>query len=162
MEDAKITDTTNINPNEKQSLISVDDLIMEIGKQHVDKMNNDRILNLLVKRNNELLSSTSNSQEVKTSLEEQVKSITASNKLYKANNKELDKSLVLVHKEKSELNKDLKNTKIELEELEIKFSVKDKDYENKRIEVIGLETRLQNIEKKTEVKKLKSNRKNKK
>ena len=134
MEEANITNITN--DQQTSSLLNVDSLIMEIGVQHVNKMNDTKQIELL---NRNISSITQN----KHTIEQDIKQKTLSNKQYIDNNNKLSNTI-------TNLNKDIKNSRDEIntknkniESFKNEINTKNKNIESFKNEI---NTKNKNIE----------------
>ena len=97
MEDATISGVDN---QSGVSLLTTDDLVMEIGKLHIENLNNSKIIESLVSTNKkikaDLLAKPSGIAELESKLnisETRVKKVQESSKLLVDHNRELDKAI---------------------------------------------------------------------
>lgn len=157
MEDATIT---NEKEQTNSSLISAEDLIMEIGKQHVDKMNSDKMMKLSLRGIKELKDSNTNLQINKDKTVKDFQTVEKSNELYRVNNQKLDKIIVTLKQEKTELSNELVNEKIKLKEKETQFLAYSNQNTIYELQIVNLTEQIKVLEEKS--KKKKSNTKTKK
>ena len=157
MEDATIT---NEKEQTNSSLISAEDLIMEIGKQHVDKMNSDKMMKLSLRGIKELKDSNTNLQINKDKTVNDFQTVEKSNELYRVNNQKLDKIIVTLKQEKTELSNELVNEKIKLKEKETQFLAYSNQNTIYELQIVNLTEQIKVLEEKS--KKKKSNTKTKK
>jgi len=103
MEEGKVTDINN----QEAHILSVDDLVMEIGKMHVEKMSLDRKVEIL-------------NSKVKPVIPSREKELFESNKRYEENNRKLSDELVIIRNKYSKDStkyKEIDNKVIELTDL---------------------------------------------
>lgn len=133
MEDATITNEQPNNQMYQQgrypSVVDTDDLVMELGKQVVGNINNEKIIEQLINKAKQAEAKVNDAHDKQKSEENKHKSIDESNKLYEKNNKELSDKLVVLRNEISSLKFD--NTK-KIEEFDkqietIKIDFKEKE-----------------------------------
>ena len=118
MKDAEVTD---IKDNSKDNTsLTVDDLVMEIGKQHVEKMSLDRQIAMLTKLN--AMSKQKTVKEIDTS------KLVKSNNLYEENNRKLTNQLVIERNAKGK-------AEMAIDKLTITITTKDKEL-NSNIDII--------------------------
>jgi small-conductance mechanosensitive channel len=98
MEDATITTD---QPKEQlyqhgryPSVIDTDDLVMELGKQVVGNINNEKIIEQLITKAKQAEANANDAHDKQVFEENKHKSIEESNKLYEKNNKELSDEIV--------------------------------------------------------------------
>jgi len=104
MEEATID---NVN---QQSLITMDDMFIQLGKLHMEKVNSDKIIEVLSK---ELNIYRKKGEQIETSTHERLNRLEESNKQYQKNNKELVEKI-------QELSAKLKEKEQEIQELKNK------------------------------------------
>jgi hypothetical protein len=142
MEDANVTDLPQPNTN---TTLSVDDLIMEIGRQHVDKMSDSKEKNLFLNEISRLKANQAGAEKKRLDANTYAEGFKKSNDQYIANNQKLDKALV-------ELRQELKVEKSKITELENVKIVKGKEIIVKEKEIQELKSKCVLLEK--QVKKL--------
>ncbi len=103
MEDATIT-TDQQNEQMYQhgrypSVVDTDDLVMELGKQIVGNINNEKIIEQLINKAKQAEADTAAAYNGRVFAENKHKSIDESNKLYEKNNKELSDEIVKLRSE---------------------------------------------------------------
>jgi chromosome segregation ATPase len=110
MEDAKIGSEQVQNPfsyNKRfPTVLDSDDITFELGKLTIDKINNEKLLESLIKKNQEITQTLHDIKEKTNTTEARIKVLEESNILFTKNNETLDKEIVslrgkLVEKEKS-------------------------------------------------------------
>ena len=119
MEEAKIN-------KENDSLLSVDDLVMEIGRQHVEIMNTQKRANLLVGNISKQVKDFGILKLEKEKVEKENINITKSNKAFIENNRNLDNRLSLVNNESSKSRQELSNKDVEIKEIKNELLTKIK------------------------------------
>jgi chromosome segregation ATPase len=115
MQDAEVS---NIKENTGDSLLGVDDLIMEIGRLNVEKLNYNKEKMLLIKKIKVAEEAYLGTKAMQENLATKEKKVAESNALLAENNRRLDETLVKERKLNDErileLNK-LKEDKVNLE-----------------------------------------------
>lgn len=110
MEDATITTDQPENQMYQHgrypSVVDTDDLVMELGKQVVGNINNEKIIEQLITKTKQAESNANDAHDKQAFEENKHKSIEESNKLYEKNNKELSDKLVVLRNEISSLKFD--------------------------------------------------------
>jgi len=103
MEDATITTD---QPKEQMyqhgrypSVVDTDDLVMELGKQVVGNVNNEKIIEQLITKSKQAEANANDAHDKQIFEENKHKSIEESNKLYEKNNKELSDEIVKLRSE---------------------------------------------------------------
>lgn len=112
MRDATITkDEQSVSQGRFPSVVTTDDLVFELGKQIVDKLNKEKLLEGLLKKKQQAESQIVDIEKIKTDAKKQIAGFQESNRLYEENNRKLDSEIVKLRKEISGLqseNADLK------------------------------------------------------
>jgi hypothetical protein len=155
MEDAKISESTQ---NQTQNpfnyverfptIIDSDDITFNIGKLTLAKINGEKILDNLLKKNQEI-NKVLNDLNIKSkSLEERNFDLDKSNKLYQEHNKKLDNELTNTRNELNlkteqlkiipELNKEIEILKIDKENLNQEL-IDTRNELNKEIEILKID-----------------------
>lgn len=115
MQDAEVS---NIKENTGDSLLGVDDLIMEIGRLNVEKLNYNKEKVLFVNKIKSIQETLINAKAIHESLAVSEKKLSESNKLLSEHNRRFDETIVKERKINDEhileLNK-LKEDKVNLE-----------------------------------------------
>ncbi len=103
MKDATIT---NDQPKEQMyqhgrypSVVDTDDLVMELGKQVVGNINNEKIIERLITKSKQAETNAIDAHDKQIFEENKHKSIEESNKLYEKNNNELSDEIVKLRSE---------------------------------------------------------------
>lgn len=113
MQDATITQeqTSQSLQGRFPSVVTTDDLVFELGKQIVDKLNKEKLLEGLLKKKQQAESQIVDIEKIKADAKKQIAGFQESNRLYEENNRKLDSEIVKLRKEISGLqseNTDLK------------------------------------------------------
>ena len=122
MEDAKIQSNVNseggslYQQGRFPSVITTDDLIFELGKETVDKINKEKLLNSLLKKSK----AAEEQLEQFKAIPQKLKDLQLSNKLYEEKNRSLGDELTKVRQELMDITKQLTELNKEKEELEQK------------------------------------------
>lgn len=113
MQDATITQKQEQVPQGRfPSVVTTDDLVFELGKQIVDKLNKEKLLEGLLKKKQQAESQIVDVEKVKAEAKRQIAVFKDSNRQYEENNRRLGDELVGIRKEFF----DLKAEKTKLEE----------------------------------------------
>ena len=100
------------------SVVDTDDLVFELGKQVVDKINKEKLLDSLVKKIQPLEEKLLASESIKADLVNKAETFKASNELYVQNNEKLSAEITRLRKEaeslRSEYNKKIETLQSEL------------------------------------------------
>lgn len=99
MKDATITQEQSILRERFPSVVTTDDLIFELGKKDVDRLNKEKLLEGILKKSQKAESQMVNANQIKVDSEKQVASLESSNKLFEENNSELSNELTRVRQE---------------------------------------------------------------
>lgn len=156
MEEAKITQIEESEQKpQKQSMyqqgrfpsvVDTDDLVFELGKQVVDKINKEKLLESVLKKAKVLEVGAVEVKKLQVEAERKMTELKSSNKLYEENNRELDKELVSVRNElesqkrevvkvKSEFDsKNAENVKFNEALVKIRTELKNRNVESLRFE----------------------------
>ena len=81
------------------SVVDTDDLVMELGKQVVGNINNEKIIEQLITKAKQAEANANDAHDKQVFEENKHKSIGESNKLYEKNNKELSDEIVKLRSE---------------------------------------------------------------
>ena len=103
MKDAEITNMDKETKQAKDSLLNVDDLIMEIGKQHVEKMNSVRLSVLYNNKLGDIQKTLGEKLSSSSKFMKENKALLQSNTLYQENNRKLDVALTSIKEKNKEL-----------------------------------------------------------
>ena len=104
MEDAKIEQSEmNYQQGQFPSVITTDDLVFELGKDIIDKLNKEKLLNSLLKKSKALEEQLEQLKAIPQKLEQ----LQESNKLYEKKNRELGDELIKIRHELSSKIKEL-------------------------------------------------------
>lgn len=142
MKDATITqDEQTLSPGRFPSVVTTDDLVYELGKQVVDKLNKEKLLEGLLKKKYEAESQIIGAEKTKSDSKKQVSALEESNRKYEENNRALDQELVRMRQELSgktsetqQLIVQYNNALIKLKtKLEIALKPKKRKYRKKKI-----------------------------
>ena len=114
MKDAEITNMDKETKQVEDSLLNVDDLIMEIGKQHVEKMNSVRLSVLYNNKLGDIQKTLGEKLSSSSKFIEENKALLQSNTLYQENNRKLDVALTSIKKEYRELQSDNNQKEVEI------------------------------------------------
>jgi len=113
------------------SVVDTDDLVFELGKQVVDRINKEKLLDGLLKKTRALEENFLASESIKTDLANKIEEFKASNELYVQNNEKLNAEITRLR-----------------DENEILFSKHNKDKESLQLEHTSeIKNLLQEIEK---------------
>lgn len=127
MEDAKIIQDKNPDNFYQQerfpNVVTTDDLIFELGKNIVDKLNKEKLLESLLKTKQQFESQIIDTEKIKSDAKKQVAVLENSNRQYEENNQKLDAELVKV---RNELGIEKQESAILKEELEAALLKKKK------------------------------------
>lgn len=117
MESATITQERASQPQQGRfpSVVTTDDLVFELGRQVVDKLNKEKLLEGLLKKKQEVESQIVDTEKIKSDAKKQVAVLENSNRQYEENNREISDELVRVRKE--------------LEDLKVEHQGSEKDYQ---------------------------------
>lgn len=132
MEDAKITSEKEQSQQSQMyqrgrypSVIDTDDLMFEIGRQTIENLNKEKLLDSLLVKSKTLENTIKEISKTKQTTEKRVPELEISNKAYLENNQKLDAELVKVRVELESVkvswqkSKDLYEAKLEEKEKEI-------------------------------------------
>ncbi len=97
------------------SVVDTDDLVMELGKQVVGNINNEKIIEQLITKAKQAETNANDAHDKQVFEENKHKSIEESNKLYEKNNKELSDEIVKLRGEIRTLKSEHINKVDELE-----------------------------------------------
>ncbi len=97
------------------SVVDTDDLVMELGKQVVSNINNEKIIEQLITKAKRAEANANDAHDKQIFEENKHKSIDESNKLYEKNNKELSDEIVKLRGEIRTLKSERVNETIEFE-----------------------------------------------
>ena len=97
------------------SVVDTDDLVMELGKQVVSNINNEKIIEQLITKAKRAEANANDAHDKQIFEENKHKSIDESNKLYEKNNKELSDEIVKLRGEIRTLKSERINETIEFE-----------------------------------------------
>ena len=151
MEEAKITkmkesrqepqDQSMYQQGRFPSVIDTDDLVFELGKQIVDKINKEKLLENILKKTKALEVGAVEVKKLQIEAERKLVELKNSNMLYKENNKKLDKELVNVKNELEKQKNQVVKIKVENEKfnaiiVDIKADLKNKNMENTKLKQI--------------------------
>ena len=170
MEDAKITQTgesrkeSQGQPMYQQgrfpSVIDTDDLVFELGKQVVDRINKEKLLENILKKTKGLEIGTVKVKKSQAEIEKKLVELKNSNTLYRENNKKLDKELVNIRDELENQKNQVVKIKVENEKLnvaivDIKAELKSKNAENTKLKqiIFSMEKSLNSYKNKKKFKK---------
>ena len=103
MKDAEITNMDKETKQVEDSLLNVDDLIMEIGKQHVEKMNSVRLSVLYNNKLGDIQKTLGEKLSSSSKFMKENKALLQSNTLYQENNRKLDVALTSIKEKNKEL-----------------------------------------------------------
>lgn len=139
MEEAKIqTDLTDSNETGAlyqqgrfPSVITTDDLVFELGKEAVDRINKEKLLNNLLKKSKAAEEQAIKSQKNEAAILKKFEPLEASNKLYEADNRKLSDELAKVRQELDTLIKQKALDKKAVEDFE--KSIKKLTTENTKL-----------------------------
>lgn len=79
-------------------ILDSDDITFHLGKLALEKVNYEKLLDGLVKKNQEVVSINTKLEKLFVDLQNEVKELSTSNKSYVKNNEALDKALVVTRK----------------------------------------------------------------
>lgn len=97
MEDVKITQNEQPTPqNRFPFVVTTDDLIYELGKNVVDKLNKEKLLEGLLKKKHQVESQVVDVERIKADTKKQILALENSNRRYEENNRSLGDELVKV------------------------------------------------------------------
>jgi len=99
------------------SVVDTDDLVFELGKQVVDRINKEKLLNGLLKKTRALEENFLASESTKVSLSDKAESFKASNELYVQNNEKLSAEVTRLRGENETLQLELNSKVVELTNL---------------------------------------------
>ncbi len=140
MEDATITtDKSNEQMYQRgryPSVVDTDDLVMELGKQVVGNINNEKIIEQLINKSKQAEANANDAHDKQIFEENKHKSIDESNKLYEKNNKELSDEIVKLRGEIRTLKSEHVNKTIEFERQISTMKTDSKEEENTLKETI--------------------------
>ena len=88
------------------SVVDTDDLVMELGKQVVGNINNEKIIEQLINKAKQAEANANDAHDKQVFEENKHKSVEESNKLYEKNNKELGDEIVKLRSEISDFKKE--------------------------------------------------------
>ena len=136
MEDATITTD---QPNNQMyqhgrypSVVDTDDLVMELGKQVVGNINNEKIIEQLITKSKQAEANANDAHDKQVFEENKHKSIEESNKLYEKNNKELSDEIVNLRSEirtlKSEHNNKVDEFERQIDTMKIDFKEEENTF----------------------------------
>ena len=129
MEDATITQEPLVRER-FPSVVTTDDLVFELGKNVVDKLNKEKLLEGLLKKKQGAENQIVDTEKIKANCKKQVSVLEDSNRRYEENNRNLGDELVMVRQDLTnktneivqlkssyedmlkELNEKLKNKKV--------------------------------------------------
>lgn len=125
MESATITQERASQPQQGRfpSVVTTDDLVFELGRQVVDKLNKEKLLEGLLKKKQEVEFQIIDTEKIKSDAKKQVAVLENSNRQYEENNQKLDAELVKV---RNELRIEKQESVILKEELEAALLKKKK------------------------------------
>jgi len=131
MEDAKIQQSEGNQQERFPSVITTDDLVFELGKDVIDKLNKEKLLNSLLKKSKALEEQLEQLKAIPQKLEE----LQASNKLYEKKNRELGDELTKVRQESNTKTRELsaENKKLSDELITIQQDLDEKVKEVKKL-----------------------------
>ena len=88
------------------SVVDTDDLVMELGKQVVGNINNEKIIEQLINKAKQAEANANDAHDKQVFEENKHKSVEESNKLYEKNNKEFGDEIVKLRSEISDFKKE--------------------------------------------------------
>lgn len=100
MENATITNNEQpISQERFPSVVTMDDLIFELGKNVVEKLNKEKLLEGLLTKKRQVESQIVDVEKIKVDTKKQISALENSNKQYEENNRNLDDELVKVRQD---------------------------------------------------------------
>ena len=99
------------------SVVDTDDLVFELGKQIVDRINKEKLLDSLLKKIQGLEEGFLTSESTKVSLSDKAESFRKSNELYVQNNERLSAEVTRLRGENETLQLELNSKVVELTNL---------------------------------------------
>ena len=99
------------------SVVDTDDLVFELGKQIVDRINKEKLLDSLLKKIQGLEEGFLTSESTKVSLSDKAESFRKSNELYVQNNEKLSAEVTRLRGENETLQLELNSKIVELTNL---------------------------------------------
>ena len=99
------------------SVVDTDDLVFELGKQIVDRINKEKLLDSLLKKIQGLEEGFLTSESTKVSLSDKAESFRKSNELYVQNNEKLSAEVTRLRGENETLQLELNSKVVELTNL---------------------------------------------
>ena len=99
------------------SVVDTDDLVFELGKQIVDRINKEKLLDSLLKKIQGLEEGFLTSESTKVSLSDKAESFRKSNELYVQNNEKLSAEVTRLRGENETLQLELNSKAVELTNL---------------------------------------------
>ncbi len=114
------------------SVVDTDDLVMELGKQVVGNINNEKIIEQLITKAKQAEANANDAHDKQVFEENKHKSIEESNKLYEKNNKELSDEIVNLRSEirtlKSEHNNKVDEFERQIDTMKIDFKEEENTF----------------------------------
>jgi len=134
MEDAKISQENEQNNLYQQgrfpSVVTTDDLVFELGKQVVERINKEKLLDGLLKKKREAENQIVDTEKIKADCKKQIAVLEDSNQRYEKNNRGLGDELVKIRQDLTSKTNEVTQM---IERYEGKLKKLNEKLENKKV-----------------------------